>query len=218
MDSLKFIEAGLLELVQNEDNLDDVAELLARILPIYLHGEKPLRYFRFWEERGFHLTPVHFYQPIPDCRALPDSLWAEPSEMAGVDMNEEAQLHMLREIFPRYRDEYNHIPSGPTEIPHQFHLVNPAFDGTDALVLYCMVRHFKPNLILEVGSGYSSRLSAQAALKNGHTRLICIEPYPNPILETGFPGLTSLVRKSAQDAGLEAFGQLGSGDILFIDS
>jgi hypothetical protein len=218
MSSWKSIEAGLLELVQNEENLDGVAELLARVLPIFLQGEHSLKYFQFWEEHGFHVTPVHFYQPIPDCRTLPDGLWEKPGEMPGVDMNEAAQLQLLREIFPQYRDEYNEIPSGPTTQPHEFHLVNPAFDGTDALVLYCMVRQFKPRLILEVGSGHSSRLSARAALKNGNTELVCIEPYPDPILEAGFPGLTTLVRKSAQDAGMELFQRLGPSDILFIDS
>jgi hypothetical protein len=85
-------------------------------------------------------------------------------------------------------------------------------------VLYCMVRHFQPNLVLEVGSGFSSRVSAQAALRNGHTKLVCIEPYPDEVLRRGFPGLTSLIPKKVQDVELSYFEELGPGDILFIDS
>ena len=37
------------------------------------------------------------------------------------------------------------------------------FRGIDALVAYCMVRHFQPRLIIEVGSGFSSLVLGQAA-------------------------------------------------------
>jgi hypothetical protein len=49
-----------------------------------------------WERHGFHVTPVHFYQPIPDTQALPETLWNRPSELVGVDMNEPVQLDLLR--------------------------------------------------------------------------------------------------------------------------
>jgi hypothetical protein len=106
----------------------------------------------------------------------------------------------------------------PTGVAHEFYLSNGAFEGTDALVLYCMVRHFRPNLVLEVGSGFSSRLSAQAALHNGNTEVVCIEPYPDEVLKRGFPGLTSLVSKRAQEVEVSFFDRLAAGDILFIDS
>ena len=40
------------------------------------------------------------------------------------------------------------------------------FTALDALVAYCMVRHFQPRLIIEVGSGFSSLVLGQAAAKN----------------------------------------------------
>jgi hypothetical protein len=80
------------------------------------------------------------------------------------------------------------------------------------------VRHFKPRLIIEVGSGFSTRLSAQAALRNGRTEVIAIEPFPDQVLKAGFPGLTSLVPRRVQEVGLDTFRQLSSGDILFLDS
>jgi len=83
---------------------------------------------------------------------------------------------------------------------------------------YCMVRHFRPRSIIEVGSGFSSLLLGQAAAKNKSSQLICIEPFPCEFLRNGFPGLQSLIDKKVQDIDLEFFSQLESGDILFIDS
>ena len=100
----------------------------------------------------------------------------------------------------------------------RFYLGNGLFDGVDALVAYCMIRHFQPRLIIEVGSGFSSLVLGQAAEKNKNSNLICIEPSPREFLREGFPGLQSLIEKKVQDIGLEFFSQLASGDILFIDS
>jgi hypothetical protein len=83
---------------------------------------------------------------------------------------------------------------------------------------YCMVRHFQPRLIIEVGSGFSSLLLGQAAAKNGDAPLVCIEPFPREFLRKGFPGLRTLVEKNVQQIDLEFFSQLDPGDILFIDS
>ena len=81
-----------------------------------------------------------------------------------------------------------------------------------------MVRHFKPRLIIEVGSGFSSLLVDEAAAKNNTSALICIEPFPQEFLKQGFPGLHSLIEKKVEDIDLEFFSQLHSGDVLFIDS
>lgn len=212
------LSAAILNFAAKEEHREKVARLLAQLIPAYLQEPLVRRYFHFWEEHGFHLTPVHFYQPLPDTRTLTDQLWAAPSAMVGVEMNEAAQLELLRNVFPRFQDEYNQLPMTPTEVPHEFHLRNGAFEGTDALVLYCLLRHFQPRLMLEVGSGFSSRLAARAALRNGNTNLICIEPYPDAVLKKGIPGLASLVPKQVQEVGLELFQTLGTGDILFIDS
>jgi predicted O-methyltransferase YrrM len=77
-----------------------------------------------------------------------------------------------------------------------------------------MVRHFKPNLIVEVGSGYSSLLSAQAAEKNGNTEIICIEPYPSQELKKDLRHLKQLVTTRVQDMDPSFFEQLQAGDIF----
>ncbi|HVE66874.1 MAG TPA: class I SAM-dependent methyltransferase, partial [Thermoanaerobaculia bacterium] len=208
----------LLDLARTPERAEELARLLAEILPTCATGPFADKYFRFWQERGFHVTPVHFYQPLPDTGSLPASLWERPSELAGVDLNEAKQLELVRDVFPRFRDEYERFPMEPTAVRHEFFMKNGAFEGTDALVLYCMVRSFRPALVLEVGSGFSSRLSARAALSNGNTRLVCIEPYPDEVLRAGFPGLSAVIPKKVQDVELSFFDQLRENDILFIDS
>jgi hypothetical protein len=128
------------------------------------------------------------------------------------------QLDLLRNHFPKFRGEYDQFPAEPASAPGRFHFNNGLFDGTDALVTYCMIRHFRPRLIIEVGSGFSSLVTAEAIAKNEGSALICIEPFPLDFLRKGVPGLHSLIEKKVEDVDLEFFSQLGYGDILFIDS
>ncbi len=207
-----------LEVTRGNIGVTLLSRFLAKVLPRCLHSKKFPEIFRLWERHGFHVTPVHFYQPIPDTRSLPETLWDQPSKLVGIDMNDAMQLDLLRNQFPKFRHEYDRFPAEPTGEPGRFHFNNGLFDGTDALVAYCMIRHFQPRLIIEVGSGFSSLVAAEAIAKNKKSDLICIEPFPRDFLRQGFPGLHSLIEKRVQDIDLEFFSQLHSGDILFIDS
>ncbi len=122
--------------------------------------------FPLWEKLGFHITPNHFYWPIPDARTLKDELWEKHSELVGIDMNEEGQIKLLSLFSSKFKEEYESFPRNETLIPYQYYIDNGAFESVDGEILYCMVRYFKPKKILEIGSGYSTYLSAQAILKN----------------------------------------------------
>ena len=198
--------------------IPELTQFIAKVMPHCLRSGKFHESFPVWERHGFHVTPVHFYQPIPDTRSLPETLWERPSDLVGIDMNEAMQLDLLRNHFPKFRHEYDQFPTEATDTAGRFHFNNGLFDGTDALVAYCMIRHFQPRLIIEVGSGFSSLVAAEAIAKNDNSALICIEPFPLDFLRQGFAGLHSLIEKKVQDIGLEFFSQLESGDILFIDS
>lgn len=211
-------EATVLDYAARDENAERVAQLVGQLLRKYAWPPYYQRFFGVWEDRGVHVTPVHFYHPIPDTRTLPEVLWEKESALPGVDMNDATQLRLVREIFPRFRDEYDRFASDPTDCPHEFYFNNGFFGGTDALALYCMVRHLRPALVVEVGAGFSSRVCARALSRNGHGELVCIEPFPDDVLRHGFPGLTALVTKGVEEVGLDTFGQLKANDILFIDS
>lgn len=206
------------EFANDPETMEQGASLIARLLPHYMSSDKYPKYFQFWEQHGVHITPNHFYQPIPDTRTLKEHLWTHLSELAGVDMNIEAQAELLLKVFPQFKLEYDKFPLGPTNVPYEFYLNNGCFDGLDALVLYCMVRHFKPRKMIEIGSGFSTRVSAQAALLNGNTELTAIEPYPSEILIKGFPGLSRLYREKIENMDIAMFKGLEENDILFVDT
>ena len=124
--------------------------------------ESSKRFFQLLEKRGFHATKVHYYEPIPDTRTLKDSLWKSKSELVGIDINTEEQLRLLTSVFPNFKEEYA-FPRNKTEIPYEYYLDNHFFPSVDAEVLHSMIRHFKPRKIIEVGSGFSTYVSAQAA-------------------------------------------------------
>lgn len=178
--------------------------------------------FPHFERLGFHVIPNHYTQPIPDTRRLSARLWERPSQVQGVDLRESEQIALLETFRKRYAAEYAALGRGGAARAYDYVQPNGLFDAVDAEILYCMVRHFKPKLILEVGSGFSTFAAAVAVRKRSEegaqTRLVCLEPAPHPTLATGFPGLSTLIPKRVQDVDLSAFAELSEGDILFIDS
>lgn len=185
---------------------------------------KDKRFFSMWENKGYHVTPAHYYEPIPDTRELSGELWKHPSELKGLKINDNEILNLLAGFDSRYRQEYDEIPVRPAQSASQFYLQNASFKSVDAEILYCMIRDFKPRHIIEIGSGYTTYLAAQSIEVNKtedsdyQCDLTAIEPYPNAVLKKGFPGLSTLIEKPVQSVSLSVFDALGKNDILFIDS
>jgi len=202
------------EVERGNIEMSEISQFIAAVMPRCLRSKEHRELFLNWEKHGFHVTRVHFYEPIPDTRSLPEKLWTQASELVGIDMNDSAQLDLLRNHFANFRAEYEDVPAEPP--PGRLW----PFCGTDVLVAYCMVRHFKPRRIIEVGSGFSSVVLGQAAAENKSSALICIDPYPHQLVResNSIAALQSLVETKVQDVDVEFFSQLESGDILFIDS
>jgi hypothetical protein len=178
------------------------------------------RTFGFWERLGLHVTPVHYYEPIPDTRTLSEDLWERRSEMIGVDFRESQQLDLIEKFEAAYRDEYTALPQDgdPNDVTG-FFLSNGNFGSVDAEILYCLIRDSKPQRILEIGSGYSTLLSSCALTVNRTTdgamgKLTAVEPFPPEFLD----GNVDLVERPVERVPLSVFQELGPGDILFIDS
>ena len=202
------------EVKRGNIEISELSQFIAAVMPRCLQRKEYRELFTNWERHGFHVTPVHFYEPIPDTQSLPETLWSKASELPGINMNDSAQLDLLRNHFSKLRGEYETLSAEPS--PGQL----CPFRGTDVLVAYCMVRHFQPRRIIEVGSGFSSLVLSRAAAKNKSSSLICIDPFPNELIrkDNSIPVLQSLIESKVQDVHVEFFSQLESGDILFIDS
>jgi hypothetical protein len=87
------------EVARGTIDLMELSQFIARVVPHCLHSKEFHEIFQIWERTGFHVTPVHFYQPIPDTQTLPKTLWDKPSELVGIDMNESTQFDLLRKHF-----------------------------------------------------------------------------------------------------------------------
>lgn len=174
------------------------------------------------ERVGVHLTPVHFYYPLPDTGRLPDSLWDAPADPAGIDLREKSQLDLLATLSAAYREEYERFPVDPPAVAGTFHLRNGHFESVDAEILYSLVRHRRPRRFFEIGSGYSTLLTRQAAEVNaaqGHPCAITVfDPYPSPLLTRATSSPVTVRAEPAQRIPLGTFDVLEEGDILFIDS
>jgi hypothetical protein len=177
------------------------------------------RGFSLWERLGFHILPVHYSSPIPEIGKLRNDVWKRVSGLVGIDMNEEFQLKLLEEFQERYSKEFNSLPlyQGSKTC---FYIYNNYFGAVDAEIYYCMIRHFKPRKIIEIGAGFSTLLAYEAINMNnrdGHEcELIAVDPYPTEALKR--TQVARLIVRPAQELDLSLFKSLKENDILFIDS
>ena len=177
--------------------------------------------FRFFRWLGVHVTPVHFYSPIPDVREIDEAVWEQPSDLVGVDMNPAGQQSLMETVFSKYQAECN-FPRRPILSSHDYYTQNDYFGYVSAAAMHSMVRHFRPRQIVEVGAGFSTRVLANAARLNaagGHpVQVTAIDPYPGELLRGGFPGLHRLLPLKVQAVDLSIFTDLRANDILSIDT
>jgi predicted O-methyltransferase YrrM len=165
--------------------------------------------------------PGHFYSPIADpddIRAREGSIWSCDKEMPGVDFNESGQLALLTKL-ASYVCEIAY-PVEQSADPTRYFYSNDQFPVLDAEVLFAMLCYLKPKQMIEVGSGFSSLVTADVnrRILNGGLEFSCIEPYPRQFLVDGVEGISSLIVKKVEDVEPNYFDRLDSGDILFIDS
>ncbi|MEM0489128.1 MAG: class I SAM-dependent methyltransferase [Candidatus Bathyarchaeia archaeon] len=177
------------------------------------------RYFTLFERLGFHILPVHYYSPIPEVGKLRDDIWQRHSELIGIKINEGYQLRLLQDFSALYSDEFNNLPLNKTS-ETRYYVYNGSFESVDGEIYYCMIRHFKPKKVIEVGAGFSTLLAAEAISKNREEgydcELIAVDPYSMEFLRK-VPGLR-LIEKGAEEVELSEFTNLNENDILFIDS
>ncbi|MGZ7188567.1 MAG: class I SAM-dependent methyltransferase [Halobacteriota archaeon] len=176
------------------------------------------------QQIGLNITRNDFYSPIPDLSELNNDLWSRRSELSGLNLDNSQQLELLTSFSSTYKNEYNLFPREKTDAPYEYYVQNRAFESVDGEVLYCMIRRFKPQRIIEIGSGFSTRLIVNALLKNMEEdaqydgSVTVIDPYSGD-LKSIFPHFPlQLIRQKVEDTPLPVFDTLSEGDILFIDS
>jgi len=185
--------------------------LLSIIRKIHMRdGRSQHDLFKQAEKIGIHILEPHFYSPLPTISQLPDETWSTKWD-AGIDWNEKAGVDILTQL-ARYSNEYRSWISSEQDFNNQ-----TLFGNYDSATYYAMIRHYMPSKIIEVGAGYSTKVSSSAISENKRGEIVAIEPFPRPFLKK-LTGLKQLIEKPVQLVPLEVFQQLGQNDILFIDS
>jgi Methyltransferase domain len=182
-----------------------------------MFGSGNYRFLQFY-------PPGHFYSPIPDVKEIRASSHIifdrSPTQIPGIDVSTEAQVELAREFVEYYED----IPFPDSKQDGcRYYLDNGYFSYGDAVVLYSMMRRFKPSRIIEVGSGFSSAamLDVNDRFYNSEIDFTFIEPFPDRLLgllEDRDKERCCILQEPVQEVPVVLFSNLHENDILFVDS
>lgn len=179
---------------------------------------------KFLGRRGSRLADVGFYSPLVDVRAIgdePDRIWpAEPRPCGAIDFRPERHRQLMAELAPLAEAfDYDSTPQ-PDDGLSRFYDGNSQFASLDARLLFALLRLWKPERIVEIGSGYSTLLMVDVAERFlDASRITAIEPYPRPFLRRlASERRIELLEQRVQDVDLSIFDRLQPGDVLFVDS
>ena len=176
-----------------------------------------LELYRTWVPPGHVLSPIHSADEV---REREKQLYAIPRTMPEINLNELGQLRLFDELRQYYPEQP--FPAVKKD-ERRYWFENPAYSYSDAILLYCMIRHLRPNQIVEVGSGYSSAamLDTNELFFDNSISCTFIDPQPQlvrSLLRDGDLGRIRIVEKEVQDVELDLFAGLRENDILFVDS
>lgn len=173
----------------------------------------------------------HFYSPLPDLdeiradreRIFPTSP-ADVTDLPAIDLGIDEQWALHEQLAPLADDiELVHDQETATASGLRYWADNPGYPPGDARSLTMMLRHLRPQRLVELGSGYSSActLDARDHHLDGRLDLTFVDPYPallTELLRDDDRTSCRILPVRTQDVELDVFAQLGPGDVLFVDS
>jgi hypothetical protein len=205
------VSTGMLNL------LTRITSKIFRVVALGGHGSK------ICLQNGFLPVPVHFYSPIPDINDLEKrKIWDVRSELKGVNFRVDEQLELLKKLGSSFSEECQ-WPLQPKDNLSEFYLQNQSFSYGCAASTHCVIRHFKPRTIIEIGSGMSSRVISKAiqlnGFKDGHySNYIIVDPYPAEFIKSKSIEMKEFIESRVELMDTAFFEQLKENDVLFIDS
>jgi predicted O-methyltransferase YrrM len=171
-----------------------------------------------------YAPPGHFYSPLPDLEFIERHrarlFDRGAGAVSGIDNNIEQQLALV-EQFARFYPELPFPIEKSADLRYYFN--NQYFGYADAVILYSMLRYYRPHRVIEVGSGFSSAvmLDTNDRFLEGRLQLTFIEPFPERLLSlmtSDDRARTEIISAPVQEVTLDRFESLQAGDLLFIDS
>ena len=184
---------------------------------------KRLPFIKGFYKNIMKFPPGHYYSPIVNRQEMSkknEFFKISRKRIKGININEKSQFKLLNllskyfKIYPYNNDE---------NINFRYTIKNSTYGHGDSMYLFAMINYFKPNKIIEVGSGYSSALMIDTNVKyfENNIKLTFIDPHPQrleKLLHINDMNFINLIPKKVQNVSLDPFLALNSGDFLFIDS
>jgi len=157
--------------------------------------------------QGFFI-PYRHAASLPQAGTLPAYAGIEKAFTARQDAFQE-----LTNSFNEFAEDFDKIGENN---PPQPRWDQSWFPRLDAAAAYALVRKERPNRIVEIGSGHSTRFLARAIADGGlATRLTTIDPEPRAVIA----GLDiDIQRQPLHETSYEIFERIEPGDFLFVDS
>ena len=157
----------------------------------------------------------HFYSVIPDINTVKynyDPIYN------NIDFNDESHIQIIDDInlylsdydgdygFDICDKQYKYADLLKIK-KNNFQLINGAFEWMDARLLYYFILKNKPNNIIEIGCGNSTKLMVDLIQKkNLSTNIICIEPFPQKfLLDLHKENKIFLIQEKLENVKLELF-------------
>lgn len=173
----------------------------------------------YLEKHDVRIVRGDFYSPVPSLDELSNS-WEDtpvPPYASEEIFNSDFMVSFLIDKLSPFATDFN-PPIKDSGVKSDFYWENPLFSFSDAMAYYCMIRHFKPNRIIEIGSGFSTLVARKALHDNQKGEIVSVEPYPSEVLKSVATDI-ELITKPVQEIDVEFFkNSLRENDILFIDS
>jgi hypothetical protein len=167
---------------------------------------------------GYEMLWPSYYNGVPRFSELPAGFWEHRSDLPGVNVDAQRALQFLAAELGDGLREFAARPQPAAVGPGVYSTPNGSFDAADAATTWAMIRRYRPQRVLELGSGFSTLLIRDALAANGngaaHT---VVDPFPRAD-ELGDERGFDVQRVSAAQVAPSMFEELRAGDVLFVDT
>jgi len=148
----------------------------------------------------------------------------------GVHFNYDRILEYAQRVIAPWKNEWAQFPESKDKAKNpqtDYYRNNRMHEGSDPILLHSFVRAFKPRRVLEIGSGFSSRVTVAALALNehdceAHADFLVLDPVMRRMARTPegrIVGPTEVHNSWLEDEDLSIFSNyLQAGDMFFIDS